>query len=172
VKPEDGGESADVIGVGCVRDGFEKVTALPGEVRERLTLDLVTAIRFWRAGVRAGKQGLSDEAIARDVFLADVKRALEQAGRPATRWGKSDVLESPYFQLAHKLGEAFGISLPNDLQRAAKRATDVTYGQMSPAMAAWQAAELPAWRQIRRRRITAALPARFEEVWARRRTRG
>jgi hypothetical protein len=68
---------------------FDELADLPDDIREQLVADRVGAIRFWRAGVKPGKRGLSDEKEAQHIFFSDVRRALERAGLPATRWRKT-----------------------------------------------------------------------------------
>src|SRR5215471_16298666 len=67
---------------------FDELALLSNETRDQLVADLVSAIRFWRGGLKVGKQGVSNEATAQQVFLSDVGRALERAGLTATRWDK------------------------------------------------------------------------------------
>jgi len=67
---------------------FDELAALSSGTREQLVADLVDAIRFARCGVNAGKRGVSDRALAQQIFLSDVWRALERAGLPAKRWRK------------------------------------------------------------------------------------
>jgi hypothetical protein len=72
-----------------------------------------------------------------------------RAGLPATRWQKwcdNGSQESLYFRLAHALSDAFRLNLPKDLKPLARWAAQIQYGEMSPGMAAVQAAEL-AWQQ-------------------------
>ena len=115
------------------------------------------AIRFWRAGVKPRKRGLSDEKEAQHIFISNVERALERAGLRATRWRKTyegdrpdiDAPESFFFRLARGLADAFGRALPKDLKLAGQRASKIQYGVMFPAMKAAQDAELAA----RRRRL-------------------
>jgi len=136
---------------------FDELAVLPPELHKQLVADLVAAIRFWRAGVKPGKRGLSDEKEAQRIFISDVGRALERAGLPATRWRKTyegdgpdiDAPESFFFRLARGLADAFGRALPKDLKLAGQRASKIQYGVMFPAMKAAQDAELAA----RRRRL-------------------
>jgi hypothetical protein len=136
---------------------FDELADPPDDIREQLVADLVGAIRFWRAGVKPGKRGLSDEKEAQHIFFSDVRRALERAGLPATRWRKTyegdgpdiDAPESFFFRLARGLADAFGRALPKDLKLAGQRASKIQYGVMFPAMKAAQDAELAA----RRRRL-------------------
>ena len=131
---------------------FDELADLPDDIREQLVADLVGAIRFWRAGVKPGKRGLSDEKEAQHIFISNVGRALERAGLPATRWRKTyegdgpdiDAPESFFFRLARGLADAFGRALPKDLKLAGQRASKIQYGVMFPAMKAAQAAELAA----------------------------
>ena len=141
---------------------FEEAAVLPDEIREQLVADLVDTIGFWRAGVKPGKRGLSDEKEAQHIFISNVGRALERAGLSATRWRKTyegdgpdiNAPESFYFRVIRALGDAFGIPIPKDLMLATERASEIQYGAMSPAMKAAQDAELE--RQRRRR---------LREVW-------
>src|SRR5437868_8063462 len=61
---------------------FDELTVLPSEAREQLVADLVESIGFRRCGVKVGKRGLSDEAVAQQILLSDIGRALERAGLP------------------------------------------------------------------------------------------
>jgi hypothetical protein len=127
--------------------GLDAISVLPGETRERLVEDLVEAIRFWRAGVRCRKRGLSDEKEAQHIFMADVARALRRAGLPATRWRKTYEGDGPdarapesfLFRLSRELAVTCGQTLPNDLKLAGQRASQIEYGVMSEAMKAAQA---------------------------------
>jgi hypothetical protein len=67
---------------------FDELAVLSAEAREQLVGDLVDAIRFWRGGVKVGKRGVSDRAVAQQIFLSDVGRALGRAGLQSTRWRK------------------------------------------------------------------------------------
>src|SRR6516165_9104680 len=152
IKPEDGDEVDDYDLVRATLVDFEELADLPSATREQLVTDLVGAIGFWRAGVKPGKRGLSDEKEAQHIFISDVGRALERAGLFATRWRKTyegdgpdvDAPESFFFRLARGLADAFGRALPKDLKLAGQRASKIQYGVMSPAMKAAQAAELAA----------------------------
>jgi hypothetical protein len=132
---------------------FEEVAALPDVIREWLVADLVAAIGFWRAGVKAGKRHVSDKAMRKDVFMFGVGRALVRAGLPVKRWRKTydgdggpdlDAPERFFFRLARALADAFGIPLPKDLKLVGQRASKIKYGKMSRRMKAAQAAELVA----------------------------
>jgi hypothetical protein len=152
IKPEDGDEVDDHDLVRATLVDFEELADLPSKTREQLVADLVVAIGFWRAGVKPGKCGLSDEKEAQHIFISDVGRALKRAGLSATRWRKTyegdgpdiDAPESVFFRLARGLADAFGRALPKDLKLAGQRASKIQYGVMSPAMEAAQAAELAA----------------------------
>jgi hypothetical protein len=132
---------------------FDEVAVLPEPVREQLVADLVEAVRYTRCGVKAGKRGMSDQALAQQIFLSDVQRAMGSAGLPATRWRKryddgdrpsDDAPESLFFRLAREVAEVCGISLPQDLKLAGQRASRHQYGIMSPTMKAAQDEELDA----------------------------
>ena len=161
IKPEDGDEVDDYDLVRHALVDFDELAVLPPELHKQLVADLVAAIRFWRAGVKPGKRGLSDAKEAQHIFISDVRRALERAGLPATRWRKTyegdgpdiDAPESVFFRLARGLADAFGRALPKDLKLAGQRASKIQYGVMFPAMKAAQDAELAARQQ------------RLPEVW-------
>jgi len=152
IKPEDGDEVDDYDLVRATLVDFEELADLPIATREQLVADLVAAIRFWRAGVKPGNRGLSDEKEAQHIFISDVGRALERAGLRATRWRKTyegdgpdiDAPESFFFRLARELANVFGITLPKDLKLPGMRAAQHQYEVMSPAMKAAQDAELVA----------------------------
>jgi hypothetical protein len=134
-------------------DDFDEVSLLSGETRKQLIADLVDAVRFARCGVRAGKRGISDRALAQQIFVSDIGRALEKAGLPARRWRKqydNGGGESFFFRVAREVADVCGIALPQDLKLPGKRAAGHRYGVMSPAMETAQKAELVA----RRRRLS------------------
>jgi hypothetical protein len=156
VDPKDPVVVEDHYLVRAVLADFDELALLSREPREQLVADLVDAICFARAGVKAGRRGLSDKASARQIFLSDVGRALERAGLPATRWRKRydrgdgpdiDAPESLWFRLAREIADAFGMALPKDLKLLGKRAAQHQYGVISPAMKAAQEVELAARRQ-------------------------
>lgn len=135
---------------------FDELSQLSTLGREQLVTDLAEAIRLRRCGVKVGKRGLSDEAVNQQIFLSDIRRALERTGLPVKRWRKRydrgdgpdiDAPESFFFRLARELAGAFGIVLPQDLKLAAKRAAQHQYGVVSPAMKAAQEVELAARQQ-------------------------
>ena len=130
---------------------FDELAVLTDESREQLVADLVHVIRHARAGVKAGKRGVSDKALVREIVLSGVWRALERAtGVPVTRWRKqydSGGGESFFFRLARETAGIADIPLPKDLKLLGKRAAGHRYGVMSRPMKAWQDAELAAWRQ-------------------------
>ena len=134
---------------------FEELTVLSSPMREQLVADLTDAIRFARAGIKAGKRGMSDKALAQQIFLSDVGRALERVGLPAKRWRKRyegdgpsvDAPESLFFRLAREIAHVSGLALPRDLKLPGKRAAQHQYGVMSPTMKAAQQVEVAAQRQ-------------------------
>ena len=89
INPEDRNVVDDHHLVRHALVNFDELADLPDDIREQLAADLVGATRFWRAGVKPGKRGLSDEKEAQHIFFSDVRRALERAGLPATRWRKT-----------------------------------------------------------------------------------
>ena len=124
-------------------DHFDELAALSSEIHEQLVADLVRALGFLRCGVDVGRRGVSNGAVAQQIFLSDVERALKQAGLPAKRWSKRyddgdgpspDAPESFLFRLAREVADDFGMTLPRDLKLPARRATQHKYGTMSPAM--------------------------------------
>jgi hypothetical protein len=147
-------EDADLVRHALV--DFDELAVLSSKTREQLVADLVDSIRFARGGVKAGKRGLSDKALAQQIFLSDVRRALEGCGLPAKRWRKRyddgdrpsvDAPESFFFRLAREIADVSGMALPQDLKLPGKRAVQHQYGIMSPAMKAAQEVELAARRQ-------------------------
>jgi hypothetical protein len=122
---------------------FDELSVLSPEKKEQLVADLVHALRYTRCGINAGKRGVSNKALAQQVFLSDVGRALERAGLPAKRWRKryddgdgpsADAPESFFFRLAREVADVSGMAFPQDLKLAGKRAMQHQYGTMSPAM--------------------------------------
>ena len=152
IDPEDPNKFTDHDLVQHALVNFDELADLPSESREQLVADLVKSICFARGGVKAGKQGVSDKALGKQIFLSDVGRALERVGLSATRWRKTyegdgpdiDAPESFFFRLARELANVFGITLPKDLKLPGMRAAQHQYEVMSPAMKAAQDAELVA----------------------------
>jgi len=150
INPKDRNAVDDYVLVEFALVDFEELAVLSSETRKQLVANLVDSIRFARAGVKVGKPGVSDKAIAQQVFLSDVGHALERAGLPAKRWRKkydSGGGESFFFRLARELADVSGMALPKDLKLSGKRAAQHQYGVMSPTMQAAQDAELAARRQ-------------------------
>jgi hypothetical protein len=126
---------------------FDELAVLPDETREKLVEDLVDSIGFARGGVKARKRGVSNKALAQQIFLSDVGRALERAGLPARRWRKqydNGGGESFLFRLAREVARVSGIVLPRDLKLPGTRASQHQYGMMSPIMKVAQEGELAA----------------------------
>jgi hypothetical protein len=147
IDPEDRNAVEDHTLVRQVLVDFDEVAVLPSETREQLVAYLVGVICFVRAGVKAGKHGMSNKDLAIDIYMSGVWHALEQVGLPAKRWRKwydNGSGESFYFRLARALADVSGIPLPKDLKLRGMRAAQHQYGVMSPAMKAAQAAELAA----------------------------
>jgi hypothetical protein len=139
-------EDSDLVRHALV-DFEDELAALSDETREKMVEDLVDAVRFARGGVKASKRGVSNKALAQQIFLSDVGRALERAGLPAKRWRKqydNDGGESFFFRLARDVAEVSGITLPKDLKLPAKRADQHEYGIMSRSMKVEQEDELVA----------------------------
>ena len=129
---------------------FDELAVLSDEIREKFVEDLVDSIRYARGGVKARKQGVSDKAIAQQIFLSDVGRALERAGLPAKRWRKqydNGGGESFFFRLAREVADVAGLDLPQDLKLPGQRASRHQYGIMSPIMKKAQEDELAARRK-------------------------
>jgi hypothetical protein len=129
---------------------FDELALIQGATREKLIADVVYALGILRGGLRAGKRGLSDKAVAQQIFVGDLARALEQAGLPATRWRKKydgGGGESLLFRVAREVAEIAGVVLPKDLKVLGQRAAQIKYGAMSPAMEAAQDAEVTERRQ-------------------------
>lgn len=129
-----------------LRDALAAFDELAVNTHKQLIADLMAAISYALGGVKAGKRHVSDKALGRHIFLADIRRALERAGLPVKQWEKHEYGggESLYYQIAHAVADAFGLRLPQYLKPLALRAAQIQYDVMSPAMAAWQAAELAA----------------------------
>ena len=155
INPEDRNAVDDHDLVRHALVDFDELAVLSTPVREQLIADLTDAIRFARAGIKAGKRGMSDKALAQQIFLSDVGRALERVGLPAKRWRKRyegdgpsvDAPESLFFRLAREIAHVSGLALPRDLKLPGKRAAQHQYGVMSPTMKAAQEAEVAAQRQ-------------------------
>ena len=126
---------------------FEELADLPDNTREQLVEDLVVSTWWSRCGVNADKRGVANGALAPHVFLAEVGRASKRARLPVKRWRKKydgSSGESFFFRLAREVADACGLTLPRDLKLAGQRAAQIQYDVMSPAMEAWQVAELAA----------------------------
>ena len=130
---------------------FDKVS---DEVREQLVVDLVPASRSACGGVDVRKRHKSNKAMGKHVFMSDVGSAMKRAGLPVTDWQKHEEGggESLYYQVAHALGDVFGLQLPQDLGPPAEQAKAAKITEeMSPAMRVWQDAELVRQRRQRLR---------------------
>ncbi len=137
---------------------FDELAVLSPTAHKQLVDDLTQAVRYWRGGIKAVKCGVSNGKVAQQIFLSDVKRALERAGLPAKRWRKryddgdgpsDDAPESFYFGLAREVAAVCGKALPKDLKLPGQRAAKHQYGMMSPAMKAAQEAQLKTRQQQR-----------------------
>ena len=129
---------------------FDELAVLSNQTREKLVEDLVDSVRFARGGVNAGKRGVANSALAQQIFLSDVGRALERANLPVKRRRKKYDLrngESFFFRLAREVADVSGLTPPQDLKLPGKQAAQHQYGKMSPAMEAAQKAELAAIRK-------------------------
>jgi hypothetical protein len=130
---------------------FDELAVMSNETRKKLVEDLVDSIRFARSGIKARKRGVSDRALAQQIFLSDVGRALERAGLPAKRWRKQyeyeERGESLFFRLAREVADVAGLDVPQDLKLPGKRASQHQYGVMSPIMKKAQEDELAARRK-------------------------
>lgn len=150
INPKDRNAVEDLDLVRHALVDFDELAVLSSETREQLAADLVDSIRFARGGVKAGKRGVSDKALSQQIFLSDVRHALERADLPAKRWRKqydNGGGESFFFRLAREVAAVSGVALPQDLKLPGKRAAQHQYGVMSPAMKAAQEVELAARRQ-------------------------
>jgi hypothetical protein len=168
INPEDRNAVDDHDLVRHALVDFDELAVLSSPVRERLIADLTDAMRFARAGIKAGKQGMSDRALAQQIFLSDVGRALERADLPAKRWRKrydqgdkpsDDAPESLFFRLAREIAHVSGLALPRDLKLPGKRAAQHQYGVMSPTMKAAQEAEVAAQQRQRLTKLGLRLKA-------------
>jgi hypothetical protein len=102
-------------------------------VRDALIAGLAHAVFSARAGVPAKRpDGLGKKWTAQ-VFMADVARAMKQAGLPTKTWRRDadmreqENYESLWFALTRELAEDTGLKLPLDLFRLAKQAETVCY---------------------------------------------
>jgi hypothetical protein len=162
INPEDRNAVDDHDLVRHALVDFDELAVLSSPIREQLVADLTDAIRFARAGIKAGKRGMSDKALAQQIFLSDVSRALERAGLPVKRWRKqydNGGGESFFFRLSREVAAVSGIALPKDLKLPGKRAARRQYGKLSPTMKAAQKAEL----RVRQQRLS-SLVARLKAV--------
>jgi hypothetical protein len=128
---------------------FFEVIRLPIEKREQLVADLATTACLARGGIDAGRRRVSNKASTKHLIMRDVRFSLERAGLPVPQWEHHYEYgsESFFFAVAHKLGDVFGLDLPQDLGPLAKQAAKIKYGEMSPTMKAAQEAELLAIRR-------------------------
>jgi hypothetical protein len=114
---------------------FEELAVLPDAVLGQLIRDLVDAVRYARAGVKTGKVGVSNEATAQQVYMADVARAMKRARMVPTRWRKqydNGAGESLYYQVGREVADATGLPpLPKDPKLVGQRASQIQYGTQS-----------------------------------------
>jgi hypothetical protein len=145
IDPNDRNANEDCVLVRHALVDFDELAGLSDETREKLVEDLVDSIRFARGGVKAGKKGVSDKALAQQIFVSDVGRALDRAGLPVKRWRKqydNGDGESFFFRLAREVAEVSKIDLPRDLKSPGVRAARHQYGIMSQSMRLEQEEEL------------------------------
>ena len=117
IDPNNRNAVADDDLVRFALEDFEELDVLSRDGREQLVEDLVNAIRYNRAGLRAQKRGVSDQALETQVFFADVRRALERAGLRAMRWRKqydNGGGESFYYRVVREIADVSGITIPKD----------------------------------------------------------
>ena len=155
IDPDDRNANEDCVLIRHSLVDFDELSVLSDEIREKLVDDLVKSICFARGGVKARKRGVSDEALAKQIFLSDVSRALDRAGLPPKRWRKqydNGGGESFFFRLARAVADVAGLDLPQDLKLLAQRAFRHQYGIMSPIMKKAQADELAARRRRAKKR--------------------
>jgi hypothetical protein len=110
---------------------LEELAVLPDAIREHLIADLVDAVRYARAGVAAGKVGISNEATTQQVYMADVARAMERAGLDPTRWRKqydNGDGESLYYRVGREVADVTGLRpIPKDPKLVGQRASQIVY---------------------------------------------
>ena len=131
IDPKDRNAVEDHHLVRSVLVDFDELAVLSSESREQLVANLVRAICFARAGIKAGKRGVSDKVLTQQIIMSDIGRALEWAGLPPKRWRKqydNGGGESFYFRLAREIARLAGIDLPMDLKLLAKRAAGYRCG--------------------------------------------
>ena len=107
---------------------LDELAHLDDSQREGLEGDLVDAVGHFRAGLSAGKRGVSDEFLATAIFHNDVNRALETAGVPTTKWSRihrEDGYESVIDRVARAVGEVCSIDLPKDTKRIVRAAASI-----------------------------------------------
>jgi hypothetical protein len=110
---------------------FEELKVLPPPAREQLIQDLVNAVRFARAGVGVRKRGISDAAVAQQIFAADIAQAMRRARLRTARWRKqydNGGGESLYFRVVREIAEVSGLpAIPMDPKLLGQRAEKIQY---------------------------------------------
>jgi hypothetical protein len=130
VAPTDRNAVTDHDLVGHALVDFEELSVLTEEARGQLVEDLVQAVAFYRTGLDARKRGVSNSALATQVFFADVERSLGRANIPAKRWRKqydNGGGESLYYRIVREVGDVCGIPVPKDPKLAGNRASQFRY---------------------------------------------
>jgi hypothetical protein len=131
VGPADRHANSDKELVSHALVDLEELAVLPDAVREQLIRDLVDAVRYARAGVAVGKVGVSNEATAQQVYMADVARAMERAGLDPTRWRKqydNGGGESLYYRVGREVADVTGLPpIPKDPKLVGQRASQIGY---------------------------------------------
>jgi len=145
------------VGVRSYGETASRQFAYPARASE----PVVVSIWAMRGGIKAGKRHVSNEALGRHAFLADVGRAMARAGLPVPRW-KPKHTESLYYRMVHELAEVFGLHVPEALKPLAKQAALIQHGVMSPTMNTMQAAE-PVAQGLRRIGGVTVLPDEVRE---------
>lgn len=110
---------------------IDDLACLPPTVRETLVDDLVRAVGYERTGLDIRKRGVSNNAVAKSIYIHDVRRALGRAGLNATRWRKwydGGESESLLYRLAREVAETCGINLPRELKHLGRASTAIQHG--------------------------------------------
>jgi hypothetical protein len=132
IDPDDRHANSDEELVRHALVDFDELAAMSDEVRNRLIIELVDAVRFARAGIETGKVGVSNKAVSQQIFLADVGRAMKRAGLHPTRWRKrydNGGGESLYFRIAREIAGVSGLgALPKDTKLLGQLASKYRYG--------------------------------------------
>ena len=112
---------------------FSEFNFLEAGVMATLVDDLVRAIQFAQIGVPPKRKEGSARGWTLQIWMSDVRRALEDAGTGTPVWRRDPTLkgenayESYYFRIARTLADEANLELPEDLYHFEQKGREVQH---------------------------------------------